>query len=73
MVLSGRIDHFGKAQRWQLTTKPFNTTDALAQLQEELQWLGAENPALADAQRLVTVLGGLPLAIHLAAGFETAS
>ncbi|MEN9500999.1 MAG: hypothetical protein RI964_284 [Pseudomonadota bacterium] len=73
MVLSGRIDHFGTAQRWQqVTLKPFNTTDALAQLQEELQWLGAENPEPAAAQRLVTVLGGLPLAIHLAAGYLAA-
>ena len=73
VVLSGRIDHFGTAQRWQqVTLKPFNTTDALAQLQEELQWLGAENPEPAAAQRLVTVLGGLPLAIHLAAGYLAA-
>ena len=73
VVLSGRIDHFGKAQRWQqVTLKPFQTADALAQLQEELHWLGAENPALADAQRLVMVLGGLPLAIHLAAGYLAA-
>ena len=73
VVLSGRVDHFGRAQRWQqVNLKPFNTTDALAQLQEELQWLGAENPAPANAQRLVAVLGGLPLAIHLAAGYLAA-
>uniref|UniRef100_UPI00036DED4F trypsin-like peptidase domain-containing protein n=1 Tax=Thiofilum flexile TaxID=125627 RepID=UPI00036DED4F len=73
IVLSGRLDNFGKSRRWQqVAIKPFQTADALAQLQAELGWLEAEPLNEADAKRLVDVLGGLPLAIHLAAGYLAA-
>ncbi len=76
IVLSGRLDHFGKARRWQqVCLKPFHTADALAQLHKELHWFwlqANEIPDQAAAERLVNVLGGLPLAIHLAAGYLAA-
>lgn len=70
MVLSGRIENFGTAQRWkQVSLKPFQLEDGLAQLQAEVEWLGDVMPESAEAQLLVNTLGGLPLAIHLAAGY----
>ena len=73
IVLSGRLDNFGKTRRWQqVGIKPFQTEDALAQLQAELAWLQAAPLTDEDASRLVAVLGGLPLAIHLATGYLAA-
>ena len=73
IVLSGRLDNFGTSQRWQqVSLKPFLPADALAQLTAELAWLNAPAIAATDADRLVQVLGGLPLAIHLAAGYLAA-
>ena len=70
IVLSGRIENFGKAQRWQqISLKPFNANEGLAQLQSELEWLGTSMPEATEAEQLIKTLGGLPLAIHLAAGY----
>lgn len=70
MVLSGRIENFGTTQRWkQVSLSPFQLEDGLAQLQAEIEWLGGVMPESAEAQQLVNTLGGLPLAIHLAAGY----
>lgn len=70
IVLSGRIENFGVAQRWkQVSLKPFQIADGLAQLQAEIEWLGGIMPESAEAQQLINTLGGLPLAIHLAAGY----
>lgn len=68
--MSGRIENFGNAQHWeQISLKPFNIYDGLAQLKVELKWLGATMPKTADAQRLINTLGGLSPAIHLAARY----
>lgn len=73
IVLSGRLDNFGSSQRWQkVSLKPFLPADARAQLTAELAWLNAPGIAAHDADRLLQVLGGLPLAIHLAAGYLAA-
>ncbi len=70
IVLSGRIENFGTAQQWrQISLQPFNEAHALAQLEAEMHWLGSKPPNKAAAGKLMHTLGGLPLAIHLAAGY----
>jgi hypothetical protein len=71
IVLSGRIENLGKAQKhWQqVNLKPFKPEDGVAQLQAELEWLDAVMPEQSEAYQLVNTLGGLPLAVHLAAGY----
>ncbi len=73
VVLSGRLDNFGASQHWQqVSLKPFLRADARAQLLAELAWINDTVIAEDDANKLVQVLGGLPLAIHLAAGYLAA-
>ena len=70
IILSGRMEGLGKARRWQqIPLKPFQHQDALAQLNSELKCLQAKAIPDQEALQLVKVLGGLPLAIHLAAGY----
>lgn len=70
LVLTGRLSglgHLPQCQTIELT--PFSIQEGVQQLQEELTLLNAEPLTTAEAQQLVTALGGLPLAIHLAAGY----
>ena len=70
IVISGRLENFGKAQRWkQISLKPFDKNEALKQLESELQWLECKPPPTEEALKLVDTLGGLPLAIHIASGY----
>ncbi|MCK6523170.1 hypothetical protein L6R49_17245, partial [Myxococcota bacterium] len=73
IVLSGRY-HFGRATPgWRLIpVAPFSVSDALAQLQAELVAEVADRVHDADRLTLVGALGGLPLAIHLAASYLNA-
>ncbi|MCK6524899.1 metallophosphoesterase [Myxococcota bacterium] len=73
IVLSGRY-HFGRATSgWRLVpVAPFSVSDALAQLQAELVAEVAARVNDADRLTLVGALGGLPLAIHLAASYLNA-
>jgi tetratricopeptide (TPR) repeat protein len=71
--LTLRLDNFGASQHWQqVSLKPFLRADARAQLLAELAWINDTVIAEEDANKLVQVLGGLPLAIHLAAGYLAA-
>lgn len=70
IILSGRLENFGGNRQWrQITLKPFVHAEAIAQLQSELAWLGQEPLPEDEALQLVKALGGLALAIHLAAGY----
>ena len=73
IVLSGRY-HFGRATPgWRLVpVAPFSEEDALAQLQAELVAEVADRVNHTARLTLVGALGGLPLAIHLAASYLNA-
>jgi 3',5'-cyclic AMP phosphodiesterase CpdA/tetratricopeptide (TPR) repeat protein len=73
IVLSGRY-HFGRATPgwWLVPVAPFSVSDALAQLQAELVAEVAVRVEAAARHTLVGALGGLPLAIHLAASYLNA-
>ncbi|ALG69153.1 tetratricopeptide repeat protein [Beggiatoa leptomitoformis] len=70
LVLSGRLHELGRGQQFaQIKLNPFDLNDGIEQLKEELAWLKA--PILPDdaLKKVVEAVGGLPLAIHLAAGY----
>ncbi|MCK6518013.1 tetratricopeptide repeat protein [Myxococcota bacterium] len=73
IVLSGRY-HFGRATPgwWLVSIEPFSVSEALAQLQAELVAEVAARVDDAARRTLVGALGGLPLAIHLAASYLNA-
>ena len=67
LVFSARLRGLGTAGGWgQVPLIPFGEDDALAQLRAEV---GKEAPHQQDWPELVAVLGSLPLALHLAAGY----
>ena len=68
LVVVGRIDNMGVGAAWRrVAVKPFTVEEGVAQLKAELVPRAAPLPAEGDMRRLVQTLGGLPLAIHLAA------
>ena len=70
LVLTGRLSGLGQLPQCQtIELTPFSIEEGVQQLQEELASLNAEPLTTEEAQQLVTALGGLPLAIHLAAGY----
>ena len=72
LVITGRHRDLGRAAGWaRIEVAPFAERAALEQLDAELR--PASDPAERDARRtLVHALGGLPLALHLAAGYLAA-
>ncbi len=67
LLFSGRFQDLGAAAAWgRVEVRPFDAGDALAQLEAELQDTPREPKS--EYERLVGALGGLPLALHLAAG-----
>ena len=68
LVLSGRLLDFGRGYS-QIRLKAFELSEAISQLHEELRWLQAEPVSAEEAAKIATALQGLPLAIHLAAGY----
>ncbi|EIJ42569.1 NB-ARC domain-containing protein [Beggiatoa alba B18LD] len=70
LVLSGRFKDLGRGKTFkQIQLKPFGEADGIKQLQEELEWLNASPLPHETLKKLVTALDGLPLAIHLCAGY----
>jgi tetratricopeptide (TPR) repeat protein len=72
LVVSGRFRDLGRSAGWaRIEMAPFEEHAALAQLDAELG--SASDSDAAHARRtLVQELGGLPLALHLAAGYLAA-
>jgi 3',5'-cyclic AMP phosphodiesterase CpdA/tetratricopeptide (TPR) repeat protein len=72
LVITGRYRDLGRAAGWaRIEVAPFDERAALHQLDVEIG--PARDPAERDARRaLVHALGGLPLALHLAAGYLAA-
>jgi tetratricopeptide (TPR) repeat protein len=69
VVVSARLQSLGRSASWEhVELRWFSAEDALAQLEKELGKEKDRVPA-ADWERLVRELGGLPLALHLAAGY----
>ncbi len=69
VVVSARLQSLGRSAGWEhVELRWFSPEDALAQLDEELGREKDRVPA-ADRERLVRELAGLPLALHLAAGY----
>jgi 3',5'-cyclic AMP phosphodiesterase CpdA/tetratricopeptide (TPR) repeat protein len=69
VIVSARLQSLGRSAGWErVELRWFSQTEALAQLQEELGKEKDRVPA-ADRERLVRELAGLPLALHLAAGY----
>jgi hypothetical protein len=68
-IVTGRYTELGtsKAAGWQrVKVGCFDPDDAVAMLRAEL---GDHGPAEVDLRRLAAAVGGLPLALHLAAGY----
>jgi hypothetical protein len=73
LVVTGRYAGFADGPRWKTVPVPaFETEVAVEQLAEEIAPDTAARVREADRERLVQALGGLPLAIHLAAGYLNA-
>ena len=73
IALSGRLQNFGKSRHWQqIKLKTFEPDNAYQQLKKELEWLNQSPPTATEAEPLLKRLAGLPLAIHLAAGYLAA-
>ncbi len=73
VVISGRANAYSGSDLPCLSIQPFDREDALKQLRREVrpeifQALEKSEAAIASAQLLVDTVGGLPLAIHFAAG-----
>lgn len=69
VLVTGRLRDLGAAAGWKQVQVPMlNPDDGRKQLQEELGE-AALGFAEAELEELVRALGGLPLAIHLAAGY----
>ncbi len=69
VVVSARLQSLGRSAGWEhVELRWFSPSEALDQLREEL---GEEKDRVspADRERLVRELAGLPLALHLAAGY----
>jgi tetratricopeptide (TPR) repeat protein len=69
VVVSARLQSLGRSAGWEhVELRWFSQSEALDQLREEL---GEEKDRVppADRERLVRELAGLPLALHLAAGY----
>ena len=70
VVVGGRYAGFQETGRWQcIPVMPFELAQGLEQLAAELDPDTAQRTPDGDRVRLVGALGGLPLAIHLAAGW----
>ena len=69
VVITGRWQGFGNADGWaRLALRAFGRDDGLAQLADELGDLSDEQADRDNWPTLVDKLGGLPLALHAAAG-----
>ena len=70
IIISGRYDGFSADSRWAvLPLKPFGEAGGLAQLTEELTTEVASAVDAGARRALVLALGGLPLALHIAASY----
>ncbi len=70
LVVSGRLRGVGSSEKWaRVSVASFELADSMMQLQRKLAFLGAPPLAQDDARQLAQALGGLPLALHLAAGY----
>ena len=72
IMLTGRMEGIGRGFGRIISLKPFSIEEGVSQLAEELDFLNAPPISDADARELVNALAGLPLAIHLAAGYLAA-
>jgi tetratricopeptide (TPR) repeat protein len=72
IIITGRFDSFRGNERWQKAyIRPFDEDVAVEQLCAEVDERTLACIEDKDRRNLVTALGGLPLAIHLAAGYLT--
>ncbi len=70
LVLTGRLRDLGLLAGGQpIVLTPFEMTEAVQQLTRELALLKAEPLTAEEMQQVLMELAGLPLAIHLAAGY----
>ena len=73
LAVSGRFTAFQERPGWRvIALRPFDVKLGVKQLADELNADAAARVPDADRQTLVGALGGLPLAIHLAAGYLNA-
>lgn len=73
LVITGRFTGFRQDARWKvIPLRAFNTETGVQQLVEELSPAAKNRTSEEDQKQLVSALGGLPLAIHLAAGYLNA-
>ena len=72
LVLSGRLKGFGRGSIFErIELKIFDLSEAIEQLKQELEDLKAAPLPIETLKKLVSALDGLPLAIHLCAGYLT--
>ncbi|MDD2816764.1 MAG: NB-ARC domain-containing protein [Thiotrichaceae bacterium] len=70
LVLSGRLKGLGRGSIFErIELKVFDLTESIAQLKQELEDLEAAPLPMDTLKKLVSALDGLPLAIHLCAGY----
>ena len=72
LVLTGRMEGIGRGFGRIIALRPFSVEEGLRQLSEELAFLESGLISDGESRRLVETLAGLPLAIHLAAGYLAA-
>ncbi len=69
-LISGRLQHLARNTKWHsIALNTFDRLQGIEQIQAELADLKAEPLTETEAQTLVAELHGLPLALHLAAGY----
>jgi len=70
LVFSGRLKGLGRASIFErIELKLFDFTESIKQLKQELEDLEAAPLSMDTLKKLVSALDGLPLAIHLCAGY----
>ncbi len=72
LIMTGRMEGLGRGRGQMVVLRPFSVEEGVEQLFEELAFLGADPVSEADARSLAKALAGLPLALHLAAGYIAA-